>query len=32
LFDFARAEEAVEAGREAVDLAMPQIERVMKFA
>jgi NTE family protein len=29
LFDFARAEEAIKAGRDAVDTAMPEIERAL---
>lgn len=29
LFDFAKAEEAIAAGREAADLAMPEIERML---
>jgi NTE family protein len=32
LFDFARAEETIAAGREAVDLMMPEIERALAFA
>lgn len=32
LFDFARAEEAINAGREAVDTMMPEIERALTFA
>jgi NTE family protein len=31
LFDFARAEEAIRAGRDAVDTAMPEIERAMAY-
>jgi len=32
LFDFAKAEEAIDAGRDAVDKMMPEIERALAFA
>jgi len=32
LFDFAKAEEAISAGRDAVDKMMPEIERALAFA
>jgi len=32
LFDFAKAQDAIDAGRDAVDAAMPEIERALAFA